>query len=333
MPASLAPVGAGTLANNNNGTFDFTPAPNFNGNATFSYTVDDSNGATSNPATVTITVTPVNDAPTFTVATDPITVLEDSGVYSAAWASASSGGPGETQGLTFVVTDNTNPTLFAAGPGVSATGVLGFTPASNANGTATITIELRDDGGTANGGTDTSAPVVFDIVVTAVNDAPSFTKGSDVTVGEDSGAYTEAGWATALSVGPANEAAAPPQTPLTFSVVPANSGLFSAGPTISDTGELTFTPASNANGSTLVTVTLQDSAGTANSGVDTSPAQTFRITVTSVNDVPVAVADGGLTTPITSKRTKRSTVPPQPDARANDTDVEDSSPPPVTSPS
>ena len=31
-----------------------------------------------------------------------------------------------------------------------------------------------DDGGTANGGVDTSAPQSFDVVVGAVNDAPSF---------------------------------------------------------------------------------------------------------------------------------------------------------------
>ena len=46
----------------------------------------------------------------------------------------------------------------------------------------TVTVPLQDNGGTANGGVDTSAPQTFTITVTAVNDAPSFTKGADQTV-------------------------------------------------------------------------------------------------------------------------------------------------------
>jgi VCBS repeat-containing protein len=58
-----------TDANNNSytvstsGIVSFTPAANFNGTATHSYTVNDNDGATSNAATITVTVNPVNDAP------------------------------------------------------------------------------------------------------------------------------------------------------------------------------------------------------------------------------------------------------------------------------
>ena len=61
-----------------------------------------------------------------------------------------------------------------------------------------MTVQVRDNGGIANGGVDTSAAQTFTITVTAVNDAPSFTKGADQTVLEDAGAQTVAGWATAL---------------------------------------------------------------------------------------------------------------------------------------
>ena len=61
---------------------------------------------------------------------------------------------------------------------------------------ATVTVQMHDNGGTANGGVDTSAPQTFTITVTAVNDAPSFTKGADQTVLEDAGAQTVDGWAT-----------------------------------------------------------------------------------------------------------------------------------------
>ena len=83
--------------------------------------------------------------------------------------------------------------------------MLTYTPATNASGTATITVVLKDNGGTANGGVDTSAPQTFMITVTGVNHAPCFTKGADQTVLEDAGAQTVPNWATAISAGPANE--------------------------------------------------------------------------------------------------------------------------------
>ena len=46
------------------------------------------------------------------------------------------------------------------------------------------------------------------ITVTSVNDAPSFTKGADVTVLEDSGLHTATGWATAISAGGPEESRA-----------------------------------------------------------------------------------------------------------------------------
>src|SRR4029077_13284360 len=112
-----------------------------------------------------ITVTPVNDAPSFTKGSDR-TVDEDAGLQTVAgWATAISAGPGESQTLTFAVTGNDNGALFASGPAISPAGTLTYTPAANASGTATITLELNDDGGTANGGVDTSAPQQFTITV------------------------------------------------------------------------------------------------------------------------------------------------------------------------
>ena len=81
--------------------------------------------------------------------------------------------------MAFNVTGNTNPSLFSVAPAVSPTGTLTYTPAANANGVATITLVLQDNGGTADGGVDTSAPQTFTITVTAVNDAPSFTVGAE----------------------------------------------------------------------------------------------------------------------------------------------------------
>jgi hypothetical protein len=87
----------------------------------------------------------------------------------AAWASAISAGPANESGqaVVFEVVGNTNASLFAAGPAISPAGTLTYTPAADGNGTATITVRVRDDGGTANGGVDVSATQSFTITVTA----------------------------------------------------------------------------------------------------------------------------------------------------------------------
>jgi Big-like domain-containing protein/PKD domain-containing protein len=270
------------------GTLTYTAAPNASGTAIVSVNLQD-NGGTANGGvdattkTLTITVNAVNDAPSFTKGADQ-TVLEDAGAQTVAnWATAISAGPNETQVLTFQVSSN-NPSLFSAGPAISSAGTLTYTPASNANGIATVTVTLKDDGGTANGGVDASGAQTFTITVGAVNDAPTFTKGADQTVLEDAGAQTIPGWAAAPSAGPQDEEG---QT-LAFNITGnTNASLFSTQPAIDPaTGTLTYTAAANAYGIATITVTLSDNGGTANGGADTSAPQTFTITVTPVNDAP-----------------------------------------------
>ena len=189
-----------------------------------------------------------------------------------------------TQALSFTVTANDNPGMFSVAPAVSPTGVLTFTTAPNINGTANLSLRIQDNGGTADGGVDTSTTQAFVITAAPVNDAPSFTKGADQTVLEDAGAQTVNPWATAISAGPADESG---QT-LTFDAIGnTNAALFSAAPVVSPAGVLTYTPVANANGSATITLTLQDDGGTADGGVDTSAAQTFVINVTAANDAPV----------------------------------------------
>ncbi|MDQ3756631.1 MAG: Ig-like domain-containing protein, partial [Actinomycetota bacterium] len=166
-------------------------------------------------------------------------------------------------------------------------GNMTYTPAVNANGSATVSVKAVDDGGTDNGGVNESAIQTFKITVTAVNDVPSFTKGSDQTVNEDAGAKSISNWATAISKGPADESA---QT-LTFTVTSnSNPGLFSAAPDVSSVGTLTYTSAANLYGTATIQVRLSDNGGTDNGGSDTSPTQSFTITVGAVNDAPTAVA-------------------------------------------
>jgi CSLREA domain-containing protein len=272
-----------TFAEGNAG-LKFTPAANLNStSSTFSFQVQGAtssggSGLSSGSATASITVNSVNDVPSFTKGVNQ-TVNEDSGAQNVSnWATAISAGPANESGqtLTFQVTGNTNAALFSVAPAISSTGTLTYTPAANANGSATITINLKDDGGIANGGVDTSASQTFTIAVNAVNDAPSFTKGADQTVNNNAGGQTVVNWATAIAAGPTNESS---QT-LTFQITSnTNSALFSAGPTVSPAGTLAYVPASNAGGTATITIRLQDNGGTANGGIDTSASQSFNITV------------------------------------------------------
>jgi Ca2+-binding RTX toxin-like protein len=71
------------------------------------------------------------------------------------------------------VASNSNPGLFSTAPSIAPNGTLTFTPAPNATGSASITVVLKDDGGTGNGAVDTSAPQIFTINITPANDAPT----------------------------------------------------------------------------------------------------------------------------------------------------------------
>lgn len=288
-PPANGTLGTINQVNCTSATVAYSPSLHYNGPDSFVYQANDGNGGTDN-ANVSITVTAVNDPPTFQ-AGPSVTVLEDAGAQTYAnWATSITAGPADESGqsVTFTVT-NDNPSLFSTQPALAPNGTLTFTGAANVDGSATITIVAQDSGGTANGGNDTSAPQTSSITITPVNDEPSFTGGVNVTVAEDSGAYS-ATWATAINPGP-NESG---QT-VTFNVMNSNNSLFSIQPAISSSGVLTFTTAANANGSAAVTVFAQDSGGTANGGDDTSPSQTFTITITSVNDAPSFTSGGNVT--------------------------------------
>jgi hypothetical protein len=278
------------------GTLTFTPAPDAYGTAHVTVRAHDDGGTanggsdTSAPQIFRISISPVNDAPSFQVGSDP-TAAEDAGAQSIpGWATQISDGPGESnQTLSFQTTGDTNPPLFSVAPAVDpATGTLTFTSAANAHGSATVTLVLHDDGGTAHGGIDQSALQSFTITVAPVNDAPSFVAGSDQTALEDSGSQTVPGWATQISSGPPDESG----QALDFEVQSdTNSSLFSVAPAVDPaTGTLTFTPAPNAFGTATIDIVLHDDGGTANGGADTSTPRSFTVTIAPVNDPPSFVA-------------------------------------------
>ncbi len=169
----------------------------------------------------------------------------------------------------------------AAGSAVdNGNGTITYTPDPDRNGFHSFSYDISD-------GSQTDTATVS-VTVIAVNDAPSFTAGPNQTTAEDAGPQVVAAWASGMSPGPADEAG----QVLTFAATPDDPSLFAAGPAIdATTGTLTYTPAPNASGTTAIAVTLSDSGGTANGGVDTSPAASFDLTITAANDDPVAVDD------------------------------------------
>jgi hypothetical protein len=149
---------------NGDGSFTYVPAPDFNGEDTFTYHASDGT-LSSGTVTVTITVNPVNDAPSFISGGDVSWNAAD-GAFSQAWATGSAGPVNESaQILTYTTSvDLLGQLLFSAQPSIGSDGTLSFTP-NGLTGTATVTVHVEDNGGTASGGVDTSGDQTFTITI------------------------------------------------------------------------------------------------------------------------------------------------------------------------
>ena len=265
----------GTVTLNADGSFSYAPPADFNGADSFSYTVEDGFGG-SVSETVDITVDPVNDAPSFTAGSDQ-TVDEDAGAQTVSgWATSISAGPSDESGqaLSFNVS-NDNNALFSAQPSIDASGTLSYTPAPDANGSATVTASLSDDGGTSNGGSDTSGDQTFTITVNPVNDAPTASNDS-ATTDEDNDVTIDV-----LS----ND------TDVDGSLDPASVSVTSApsnGTTaVNGDGSITYSPNADFNGSDSFSYEACDDGTPTPALCDTA---TVDVTVNPVNDDPTATA-------------------------------------------
>jgi methionine-rich copper-binding protein CopC len=185
----------------------FLPNANFNGTVNPGITFrawDQTSGTNGNTAdvstngtttafstateTASVTVNPVNDPPSFTKGPDQSVLVNQGAQIVTPWATAISFGPANETGQTvsFQVTGNTNAALFSVAPAISPTGTLTYTSASNAVGSATITIALQDNGG----GTDTSAPQTFVINVAAGNTSTALISSANSALFGDSVTFT-----------------------------------------------------------------------------------------------------------------------------------------------
>ncbi len=251
----------GSLVLSSNGGFIYTPALDFNGVDHFTYRVTDGQAA-SEVAVVTITMTPVNDAP----------VAVGEGFETSEDVTLVVGAPGLLGNDSDVDLDPLTAVL-VSGPGhgvltLNSNGSFSYTPEADYFGPDSFVYAVND-------GWADSLNVPVTITVGSVNDAPGFVAGANQRVNYTAGAQTVPGWASGISPGPMNETGQLVQ----FILSTDNPAIFLVPPTISPNGELTYTPDGVNFGVTRVTVRLQDDGGTASGGLDTSAPQTFTITL------------------------------------------------------
>jgi VCBS repeat-containing protein len=167
----------GTLTLNANGSFSYTPAANYNGPDSFTYRASDGT-ATSNVATVSITVNSVNDAPTFVILPAGSCGGNDrSGTINLFVADVET-----APGALTLSASSSNTTLVPNGNVTfSGSGFLRFvtvTAVSGRTGTAVITVRVSD--GTSN--------TTFPITLTAAgngNNTVNGTAGTDILLGQN----------------------------------------------------------------------------------------------------------------------------------------------------
>ena len=285
----------GTLTQNEDGSFSYSPNANYNGSDSFTYTISDGKGGTST-ATVNIGVTSVNDAPT--AVNDTLSGTEDTSLTITSADLFGADGTGALNDFDIdsanfssitVTTLATNGTLLLDGKAVTlnqvitaadiANNKLTFTPNADFNGAAVFNYTVSDGALSSNVATVT-------INVAAVNDAPVDYNESVITP-ED----------TPISGNLLTNASDVDGDTLTVSTftLAGNNTTYNAGQTatlegvgtllIGSNGSYTFTPAANYNGAVPVaSYTVSDGKG----GSDTS---TLAIAITPVNDAPVAVND------------------------------------------
>ncbi|MDF1554354.1 MAG: Ig-like domain-containing protein [Deferrisomatales bacterium] len=177
-------LGTAVVTDPDTGAYTYTPNPDATGEDTFTFVANDGE-LDSLPATVTVTITGANDAPTANPAT--LTVVEDTPTPGTL-----TGFDPESAPLTYAVVSNgTKGTAVVDG---ANTGAYTYTPNPNATGEDTFTFKVND-------GALDSTPATVTVTITPVNDAPVLTV-TGTTTGEEQALLTLALSATDIDSDP-----------------------------------------------------------------------------------------------------------------------------------
>jgi hypothetical protein len=230
----------GSLVNNNNGTWSFTPAANYNGSVNLNYNVTDGNGG-STEAAQSFTLAAVNDAATLTGTKATLATGSEDTVYTISQTEL-------LAGFTDVEGDSLSVSNLTASNGSlvdNNNGTWSFTPAANYNGAVNLNYNVTDGKG---GSTEASQS----FTLAAVNDAPTLT-GTKAT----------------LSAGTQGTAYTISQTELLAGFTDVDGDILSVSKLSASNGSLvnnnngtwSFTPATNYNGAVNLSYNVTDGNG------------------------------------------------------------------------
>jgi hypothetical protein len=286
---AVTSAGHGDVAIGNGGAnVLYTPAGDFFGLDSFTYTIRDNGGAEAT-ATVTVDVVPVVRP---RARADQYNIQEDATAATApALDVLANDLPNiEPPGTKVTLLEFTQPshgvvTLLDNGTAEDLTDdQLRYVPNANYFGNDSFTYTIND---TSGAGADSTATVSINVV--PVNDPPTLDAiANPAPILEDAPQQTVN--LTGITAGPQETQA------LEVTALSSNTGLIPT-PTVTytspnTTGTLAYTPVANQSGTSVVTVTVKDAGldgilGTADDG---SVSQSFTVTVTPVNDAPTITA-------------------------------------------
>ncbi|MGF1759504.1 tandem-95 repeat protein [Photobacterium sagamiensis] len=247
--------GNGTVTVSELGVVTYTAEANFNGVDSFTYVVQDNEGATSELTTVSLTVNSVNDAP---VASDDIATLLEDSTHSINVLGNDDDTDGQLDSSSVVVTSQPEQGSVS----VADSGAILFTPDGNFSGEDRFTYQVRDDLGMI------SNTATVTLTVQSVNDAP--------LANDDSARMKEDSAITINVIANDNDVdGSLDTTTLTVGTAPGNGSLRYNGD-----GTFTYTPDENSQGSDSFSYTISDNEGEA------SNTATVTVDIEAVNDNP-----------------------------------------------
>jgi VCBS repeat-containing protein len=285
--SAVGPASHGTTSfNAATGQITYTPAANYNGPDSFTYTV--TSGGVTETATVSVSVTAVNDPPVNTMPGPQTTAEDTARVFSSGNGNQITVGDVDSASVTTTlsvlhgaltatagggatITANGSASVTIAGTVAQVNAALAglqYAPVADYNGADTLTVQTNDSSLTSTNTVAITVTPVADIV------ADSLTTPEDTAI-------------TANLITGTNGASADnfesPGAQLTSVTQGANGTV-----TFAANGQVTYTPNANYNGTDSFTYTV-------NSGGVTETA-TVNVTVTAVNDPPVNTMPGPQTT-------------------------------------
>lgn len=290
------------------GSLSFKPNPNQYGTVVISVTVYDGgldndlsttadNGSV--VKTFTVTVNPINDAPSFNTISNPAPIMENAGLQTVT-VTGISAGPNETQALEITAVSN-DPTVLPD-PSVTytqgaSTATLTYTPVSGKSGVVQVTVKVTDPGPdndflTIND--NLSYEQTFTVVINSVNEVPTINSlATTVTLDEDAPLQTVNLTGLSAGNGDAGQSFVVTASTDNPTLFPTLTILHSLG---SSTGSLTYAPAANQSGTGTITVTVTDGGmdnnlATTEDNLTTSTS--FVVIVNPVNDFPTLNSLGG----------------------------------------